>query len=499
MWSPILLAVAAILAAGSCNGFDWDEQTALDEYVHRDDGAFQWTVLRSYRFETERVSVYILNMTSQFWMTPSFSSRHQWWHFMGVAVPDVITRDFAYMHITGGNNNDGAQPPAADDELVTLVKTISSISGYFSAFIKQVPNQGVVFANDPSQTSRSEDAFIAWTWKTFLETHQDTPEVIARMPFTKAAKRGLDAIREFILSFLPGHVIDQFSIGGESKRGWTSWSLAATDRRVISVTPIVMSLLNMNDTLQAHYRNLGGWTFVFDDYYAVNLTQHFHDDKVTNWVNGLWNYEDMFRYEERLRLIPKLMVAATGDEFFIPTDTYTWWDQMGGQKWIMMNPNVGHSLGNRGDLATETITAWLMLLLEDTLPSVPQLTWQRTITATGGGHIRLNIDSVPDSITAWVAHTWKNETKKDFRMAAGSPPSEHSVPWTETPVTTIDTLTYEVEVAQDLPGFGGIFIETLWTSLVPGLTLRLTTEVQVTPDTYPFPACYGSACWGVLV
>ena len=41
-------------------------------------------------------------------------------------------------------------------------------------------------------------------------------------------------------------------------------------------------------------------------------------------------------YKERLGLIPKLMVSASGDEFFLPTDSNTWWDDMPGDKWIML-------------------------------------------------------------------------------------------------------------------------------------------------------------------
>jgi PhoPQ-activated pathogenicity-related protein len=39
--------------------------------------------------------------------------------------------------------------------------------------------------NDPTQSGKSEDAIIAWTWNTFITTHQDQPEVILRMPMTK--------------------------------------------------------------------------------------------------------------------------------------------------------------------------------------------------------------------------------------------------------------------------------------------------------------------------
>jgi len=492
MWTTAVVLLVAALAG--CHAFTWEEQTALDEYVHRDDGMFSWSVLTSYRFDNDSCTVYILNMTSQRYMDDSFTSRSIWWHYMGVAVPDVIKRDYAYMFIDGGGNNPGSSPPDQDDDRVTIARTIAKLAGYFGAFLLQVPNQPHIFSNDPVGDGRTEDAFIAWTWKTFLDTHYDTPEVIARMPMTKAGKRGLDTINEFVLSILPEHDVKEFCVGGGSKRGWTAWSVAATDRRVTRVTPMVMSLLNMNDTLQSHYRSLGGWSFVFNDYYKLNLTQHFHDDRVTNWENGLWNYEDMIRYKERLELIPKLLVSACGDEFFLLTDSHTWWDQMAGPKWIMMVPNAEHSLAPWYLKIGETVAQWLMLTLEESLPEVPRLAWLR-----GGGRIQLSVDQEPDEIVAWTAETWRNDTRRDFRLAVGYPPFLHPVLWSRLNVTTHGPGSYEVTVTNDGPGYTGVFIDCIYTRFGDGtLKLHLNTEVEIVPNNLPFPPCYGASCWSEL-
>ena len=49
-------------------------------------------------------------------------------------------------------------------------------------------------------------------------------------------------------------------------------------------------------TLQSHFRNMdGGWTYVFNDYWELNLTMHFHDEIILKSPGGLWDYEDMFR------------------------------------------------------------------------------------------------------------------------------------------------------------------------------------------------------------
>jgi len=490
----VLITATAFLS--SCWAFTWDDVTPLDEYVQRKDDVFSWNLLTEYRFDDDNCTTYILNMTSHRWMDETFSSRPIWTHYVGVSIPDTPKRNFAYMYIDGGGITSGI--PGREDGRVNITRQIAHYTGYFGAFVLQVPNQGVVFANDPDQVSRTEDRFIAWTWKTFMETDNPNPEMVARFPMTKAGVQALDCINQFVLSRRPQNNITQFGVGGGSKRGWTAWSVAATDRRVIAVTPMVMSLLNFESTLQAHYRNLGGWTWVFNDYWELNLTQHFHDEKAINHVDGLWNYEDMFRYRERLALIPKLLVSGTGDEFFLVTDSHNWWNQMGGPKWILMNQNAEHSLVPWHRKIGETVGAWLMLLLEDNLPNVPQMAWLRGPSVTGG-RIALNVDPVPDEITAWTAHTWRDDIKKDFRLVIGQPPTPNPVFWTRKAVTHVGPGSYDVEVPTELPGYNAVFMDCSWTSLIPGLTLHLTTEVQVTPDTFPFEGCYGSDCWGTLV
>ena len=39
--------------------------TPLDEYVHSDDGAFEWREVASYNYDG--VTVYMINMTSQYY------------------------------------------------------------------------------------------------------------------------------------------------------------------------------------------------------------------------------------------------------------------------------------------------------------------------------------------------------------------------------------------------------------------------------------------------
>lgn len=55
----------------------------------------------------------------------------------------------------------------------------------------------------------------------------------------------MDAATEFTLK--QGFAdIKKWMIGGESKRGWTTWTTAAVDKRVFAAMPIVMDMLDFN-------------------------------------------------------------------------------------------------------------------------------------------------------------------------------------------------------------------------------------------------------------
>ncbi len=91
----------------------------------------------------------------------------------------------------------------------------------------------IYYQADPTNKNRSEDAIIAWTWKTFLE-NPTNPYVLLRMPMTKvknntfnnkisfflpliqAAVRAMDAVQQFAQT-LGVTVPQKFVIGGASK------------------------------------------------------------------------------------------------------------------------------------------------------------------------------------------------------------------------------------------------------------------------------------------
>ena len=81
---------------------------------------------------------------------------------------------------------------------------------------------------------------------------------------TKAAVRAMDTVVSYCAG---GNVpIDGFVVAGGSKRGWTTWTTAAVDRRVVAIVPIVIDLLNIEPSFKHHLAAYGFWAPAVGDY-----------------------------------------------------------------------------------------------------------------------------------------------------------------------------------------------------------------------------------------
>jgi PhoPQ-activated pathogenicity-related protein len=483
---------------------DWDVVTPLDEYVHSDDGAYEWREIASYDFPESGVTVYIINMTSQFYQDDSFSSQPIWWHIMSIAIPDEIRYlDAGAMLIDGGSNNPDRLPPGRNDTEVIGMVAAANISGIICADLKQVPNQPIVFKNDPSQRSRSEDRIIAWTWRTYLDApeNEKDPTLILRMPMTKAAKRGLDTITAVAKQRRPETDIQRFLVYGASKRGWTTWSLAATDRRVIAMAPMVFSLLDLNTTMMWHYQNMdGAYSFAMQPYYDEDLTTEFFNPE----TEGVYAVEDMINYKERYTM-PILEIVSSGDEFFLCDENWAWWRLIPSQqKYLMMLPNAEHSMAPHYVKMVETImTFWLNVL--DDVP-MPKLSWNLNWTP-GGGSIDLYTDIPPRSLPiGFSAVTLGNDTRRDWRLAALNDAGNvvlHPVRWRrDLDVIDLGDGHYHVEAEEVDDEWRGFFLQGTWEgrSGIRDWRLVFTTQVNVIPNTRPHKECVlPSECKGYLV
>ena len=258
---------------------------------------------------------------------------------MVVIVPDNFdptnntTNTFGSMYMTGNCKTAPANLPGANDEDLLVAAYLATHTGSIASTLFQIPACPITFATDPIKKARTEDAIIAFTWQHFVNnpTH---PEWLLRMPMTKAGVRGMDTLAAFTKTLFPTVHMDSFAVAGASKRGWTTWTVSAVDRRVVAAVPIVMDIWNMVPNLHHQFKAYGGWTFAFKDYWALDFTKKLDDPNTQLMANIIdpTNYPKTRSDGSPILQMPKLVINSCMDEFLMPDDTTFWWNEMQG-KW----------------------------------------------------------------------------------------------------------------------------------------------------------------------
>jgi PhoPQ-activated pathogenicity-related protein len=432
-------------------------QTALDRYVAAPDPAFTWSVSKT--LPGEATTATLIDLTSQKWLTEQEVENPIWKHWLFVVTPQTVTSDVALLFISGGRND--RNPPAAPSPW--LVEAARD-TGTVVAELRMVPNQPVVFKDDPAHKPRTEDDFIAYTWDHFLRTGDDRWP--ARLPMTKAAVRAMDAVSAFSASAGGGsHRVARFVVSGASKRGWTTWAAAAVDTRVIAIAPAVIDLLNVEPSFVHHYRAYGAWSDAVKDYDEQGIM----DWMGTPQFRALLKIEEPYEYRDRLTM-PKLLVNATGDQFFLPDSSRFYVNDLKGETHLRYVPNTNHGL-EKSD-AIETVEAFYSAVVKGT--TRPAFTW--TFEKDGG--IRIVAKDRPEQVLLWQA---TNPDARNFRLDVLGPAYKSE------PLTPSGPNTWVARVPAPAKGWTAFFVELRYPT-GGRYPLKFTSGVRVVPDTLPYPA-----------
>lgn len=432
-------------------------QTPLDKYVFAADPAFAWSVSKA--LPADGASAALIDLTSQKWLTEQEVENPIWKHWLVVVTPPAVTSDVALLYISGGRND--RQPPTAPSPW--LVEAARD-TGTVVAELRMVPNQPVVFKDDPARKPRTEDDFIAYTWDHFLRTGDDRWP--ARLPMTKAAVRAMDAVTAFSASAAGGsHRVARFVVSGASKRGWTTWTTAAVDKRVVAIVPAVIDLLNVEPSFTHHYRAYGAWSDAVKDY----ETQGIMDWMGTPQFRALLKIEEPYEYRDRLTM-PKLLVNATGDQFFLPDSSQFYIDDLKGETHLRYVPNTNHGL-EKSD-AIETVEAFYGAVVRDA--ARPAFTWR----FEKDGSIKVVAKDRPQQVVLWHA---TNPDARNFRFdLVGSA-------YKDEPLTPSGPNTWVARVPAPAKGWTAFFVELTYPT-GGRYPLKFTSGVRVVPDALPFPA-----------
>ena len=283
-------------AADSNHGL---QLTALDHYVNQPDSNYAYQVINT--VEGDGHKTFILEMTSQQWLTEREVNLPIWEHFMVVVIPDEVLSDIGFLTITGGSKTNSAPTEPQQSDVKRALETGTVVSTLY-----MVPNQPLVFLDDEGR-QRTEDAIIAYTWDKYLRTGDEKWPL--RLPMTKAAVRAMDTVTDLMMSDQGGGIeVDQFVVAGGSKRGWTTWTTAIVDERVVAIMPIVIDMLNVSESFKHHFSVYGSYSLAVIDYVTSGNV---------NWLgtpewDSLMKIVEPYEYRDRLEL-PKFLLNSTGD------------------------------------------------------------------------------------------------------------------------------------------------------------------------------------------
>ncbi len=451
---PLLYCAVFLLAAATHVNA---EETALDRYVAAPDAVYSWKL--AHTIKGEGYTTYVLDLTSQAWRSEKDVDRPVWKHWLSIVKPDQAKRKTAFLFIGGGSNRD--QMP---QQAPARVAELAMYTGSVVAELGTVPNQPLFFT-DSKEEGRSEDNLIAYTRVKYMATRD--PNWLVRLAMVKSGVRAMDAMQEFLASDAGGKLkIDSFVVAGGSKRGWTTWLVGVVDNRVIAIVPIVIDALNSEVITRHHFEAYGFFSPALNDYVRHGL---FPNKVGSPEYREILRIEDPYHYRHRPRLnIPKFIINASGDQFFLPDNSQFYYDELPEEKHLRYVPNAKHNL--EGSDARESLAAFYEAILDGT--PRPKFTWKKE----SDGTLRVTVEDKPSEVNLWQA---TNLNARDFRV------DTIGKAYTSTSLAPAADGSYVAKVDKPKSGFTAFFVELVFPT-GKKYPFKFTTEVSVVPDVLPF-------------
>lgn len=356
------------------------------------------------------VKVVSLRMRSQTWRGIP------WDHSLQLFLPEKMTHPkTAFLLITGGS------PGLADTSL-----------GLSACGMIEAPL--VVLYNIPNQPlfGMNEDDLIAHTFQEYLNSGDESWPLL--FPMTKAAVRSMDALQEYSRRELPTPIED-FVVGGASKRGWTTYLTGASDSRVRGIAPMVFDNLRFNAQMPRQLALWGKYSEQIEDYTRRGLQQKMDSER----GKRLTGMVDPWFYRERLKM-PKLLIHGANDRYWATDATLQYWDDLPGRKNLLNVPNAGHGLDDRNRVLN-TLAAFFHAVAADR--ELPKLDFDYDEDKKA---VRVEVKSSeePREVRLWTSRA----ADLDFRPTK----------WESTPVAK-NSNGYETKLEQPKSGGLALFAE----------------------------------------
>ena len=231
----------------------------------------------------------------------------------------------------------------------------------------------------------------------------------------------------------------------------------------MGIAPIVFDVLNMEASIRHHFAAYGHFSQAVADFTLHGILPRLGEPE----VDALLQVADPYQYRRRVS-VPKLILNAVGDEFFLPDSSQFYWDELRGENYLRYVPNANHSM--YGTDVFDSVVAFHWLMVNDRRP--PRFSWTRRADGT----LQVLPVDQPESVLLWQA---TNPEARDFRLAILGPA------FVSTPIEPDERGLYAARVLPPERGWTAWFLELTYDVGAPK-PLKLTTDVVVTPDVLPF-------------
>ena len=459
--SSFTCAIIILFYYNSCNSAS-EERTQIEpiqllkDYVKAENKDFGFVIKDSIK-ELD-YSLYHIKMTSGKWLNKKLVNKPIWWHWVDVVIPTNLSSSHALLFVGGGSTE---QNKIYLDS-ISIAQSIASES--VVAHISNIPFQPISFIGSDS-IQRYEDDIIAYGWDRFLSggAKDKDSKWLARFPMTRAVVKAMDVIQEITKSSnIP---TNKFFISGASKRGWTTWTTAAVDNRVIGIAPLVIDMLNLEPSFQHHYRAYGGWSPAIKNYIDYGIMEWMGTDAFDRLLKLVEPYQF-----KKLFQMPKLLVNGTIDEFFLPDSWKFYWNDLPGEKYLQYVPNGNHGLA--GSYRSANVFSFYRKIIRN--KPIPDMDWK-----IDQDSIYLEIKTqIPYEIAIWKAN---NPRKRDFRSWEVGKEA-----WKKTPVELVASGNHAIKIPE-AKGYTASLVEVVFDA--KGETpITLTTGTTIKPEKYPYKA-----------
>jgi PhoPQ-activated pathogenicity-related protein len=213
----------------------------------------------------------------------------------------------------------------------------------------------------------------------------------------------------------------------------------------------------MVPSMQHHFDSYGFWSDAVRDYENHGIFDKLQSPEVAQMARLI----DPFFMLDELTM-PKLIIAAANDEFFLPDSSQFYYSRLQGDNRIRYVPNSGHFVNNFD--VFDTLAIFYDSLIHSKV--MPKLTWQKP----SAWRLDVQITGSPVKVLLWEAQT---KSGRDFRFRRDMDR------YVSREITIQRDGQYQIDVSPaSRGGYKAFFVEAQFEDGPIGY-MKLTTEVTV--------------------